>query len=299
VAKRAVQVDASLQDWQGALPLIVQTDAAAEQSFEEEMYLPFEPATPGATGGLAIGYVAADDDNFYFAAKIADDSPHAGSPRFATRDEDADFYPAVSYTKRDERTIEYRWPEGVRRFSYRRWPMIPSSMPQQSLDNALLAFNAIPPAEKDWQTHLPGRFPKFIWYKTTDYEYALNHVAAEFGGGSEIWRLLSPGMPFKHFFPRQPKHALEGAVHEGRLAVRYEGGWRIVECAIPWKEIPHVKALRDAGQTVKFNFRVNHSTRGADLTLSTQRSAAEGLSHSFHPNWIRQWPNELEFGFEP
>jgi hypothetical protein len=44
---------------------------------------------------------------------------------------------------------------------------------------------------------------------------------------------------------------------------------------------------------------VNHSTRGADLTLSTQRSAAEGLSHSFHPNWIRQWPNELEFGFEP
>jgi hypothetical protein len=299
VAKRTVQVDASLEDWQGALPFIVRTDAAAEQSFEEEMYLPFEQATPGATGGLAIGYVAADDDNFYFAAKIADDSPHAGSPRFATRDEDADFYPAVSYTQRDERTIEHRWPEGVRRFSYRRWPMIPSSMPQQSLDNVLLAFNAIPPAEKDWQTHLPGRFPKFIWYKTTDYEYALNHVAAEFGGGSEIWRLLSPGMPFKHFFPRQPKHALEGAVHEGRLAVRYEAGWRIVECAIPWKEIPHVKALRNAGQTVKFNFRVNHSTRGADLTLSTQRSAAEGLSHSFHPNWIRQWPNELEFGFEP
>ena len=247
---------------------------------------------------MAIGYVAADDDNFYFAAKIADDSPHPGSPRFATRDEDADFYPEVSYTKRDGQTIEYRWPEGVRRFSYRRWPMIPSSMPQQSLDNVLLAFNAIPPAEKDWETHLPGRFPKFIWYKTTDYEYALNHVAAEFGGGSEIWRLLAPGMPFKHFFPRQPKHALEGAVQEGRLEVRYEGGWRFVECAIPWKEIPHVKALRDAGRTVKFNFRVNHNTRGADLMLSMQRSAAEGLSHSFHPNWIRQWPNEMEFGFE-
>ena len=299
VAKRTVQVDGSLADWQGVLPLIVRNDAAAEQSFEEKMYLPFEQAAPTAAGGLAIGFAAADDDNFYFAAKIADDSPHPGSPRFATRDEDADFYPEVSYTTRDGQTIEYRWPAGVRRFSYRRWPMIPSGMPQQSLDNVLIAFNAIPPAEKDWQTHLPGRFPKFIWYQTTDYEYALNHVADAYGGGSEIWRLLAPGLPFKHFFPRQPKHALEGAVRDGRLAVRYEGGWRIVECAIPWSEIPHVKALRDAGRTVKFNFRVNHSTRAADLVLSMQRSAAEGLSHSFHPNWIRQWPNELEFGFEP
>jgi len=186
----------------------------------------------------------------------------------------------------------------VRRFSYRRWPMIPSGMPQQPLDNVLLAFNAIPLAQKDWQTHLPGRFPKFIWYKTTDYEYALNQVDAEAGGGTEIWRLLAPGMPFKHFFPRQPKHALEGPVRDGRLAVRYDGGWRMVECAIPWSEIPDVKSLRDAGQTVKFNFRVNHSARGADLTLSMQRSAAEGISHSFHPNWLRQWPNELEFGFE-
>ena len=59
------------------------------------------------------------------------------------------------------------------------------------------------------------------------------------------------------------------------------------------------QALRDAGRTVKFSCRVNHRPRGADLTLSQQRSAAEGLSHSFHPNWICQWPNKLEFGFEP
>lgn len=298
IAKRTVHVDGSLADWGDTLPQILQTDAATEQSFEEKMYLPFEKAAPSESGGLAIGYVAADDEYFYFAAKIADDNSHPGSPRFETWDEDADFYPEVSQTEQDGRTIDYRWPAGVRRFSYRRWPMIPSGMPQQPLDNVLLAFNALPPAEKDWQTHVPGRFPKFIWYKTTDYEYALNHVAAAYGGGTEIWRLLAPGMPFKHFFPRQPKHALEGAVRDGRLAVRYEGGWRIVECAIPWAEIPHVQTLRDAGQTVKFNFRVNHSTRGADLMLSMQRSAAEGLSHSFHPNWIRQWPNELEFGFE-
>lgn len=298
ISKQTVRVDGQLDDWTGALPQIIRTDAAAEQSFEEKMYLPFEKAVAGPAGGLAIGYVAADDQNFYFAAKIADHSPHRGTQRFAARDEDADFYPEVSFTRRDGQTIEYRWPEGVRRFSYRRWPAIPSTMPQASFDNVLLAFNALPPAEKDWLTHLPGRFPGFIWRQTTDYEYALNQVAAQFGGGTEIWRLLAPGMPYKHFFPRQPRHPLEGAVTAGQLVVRYDAGWRVVECAIPWSEIPHVKALRDAGGTVKFNFKVNHDSRAAALMLSMHRSAAEGISHSFHPNWIRQWPNELEFGFE-
>jgi hypothetical protein len=54
----------------------------------------------------------------------------------------------------------------------------------------------------------------------------------------------------------------------------------------------------DAGRTIHFNFKVNDSARSPDLMLSMDRRAAEGLSHSFHPNWIRQWPNELEFGSE-
>ena len=298
ISRKTIHVDGQLDDWKGALPQTVRTEAAAEQSFEEKMYLPFEKAAPGKTGGLAIGYVGADDRFFYFAAKISDDSPHAGTRRFATRDEDADFYPEVSFTRRDGKTVEYRWPAGVPRFSYRRWPAIPSAMPQASFDNVLLAFNAIRPMEKDWLTHLPGRFPGFIWRQTTDYEYALNQVADKFGGGTEIWRLLAPGMPYKHFFPRQPKHPLEGAVNGAQLVVRYEAGWRIVECAIPWSEIPRVKARRDAGQTVKINFKVNDDRRSPDLMLSMNRSAAEGISHSFHPNWIRQWPNEIEFGFE-
>jgi hypothetical protein len=298
ISRRTIKVDGQLEDWAGTLPQTIRTDASAEQSFEEKMYLPFDKSAPGKAGGLAIGYVAADDQNFYFAARIADDSPHPGTQRFAKWDEDADYYPAVSYSNRGGKTAEYKWPEGVRRFSYRCWPMIPSGMPQQSFDNVLIAFNAIPLAEKDWQVCLPGRFPKFIWHKSTDYEYALNKVADEYGGGTEIWRLLAPGMPFKHFFPRQPKHPLEGAVQNGQLAVRYEQGWRIVECAIPWSEIPHVKALRDAGGPVKFNFKVNDNARSPDLMLAMRRSAAEGISHSFHPNWIRQWPNEVEFGFE-
>jgi hypothetical protein len=317
IARRTIQVDGRLDDWRGVLPQIVRADDAAEPSFEEAMWLPFAQVKAAQTGGLAVGYLAHDDDCFYFAAKIADDTPHAGTVRFETRDEDADFYPAVSYSRvpdssagkrrRDagaaaepaERLVEHVWPAGVRRFSYRRWPLIPSSMPQQLFDNVLIGFNAIPLGEDGWLSHLPGRMPKFVWYKTTDYEYALNKVAEPHGGGTEIWRLLAPGMPYKHFFPRQPKHPQEGPVKNGRLAVRYEGGWRLVECALPWSEIPHVKQLRDAGRPVKFSFRVNHETRRPDLDLALGRSAAEGISHAFHPNWVRSGPNELAFGWEP
>ena len=63
-----------------------------------------------------------------------------------------------------------------------------ASMPQIARDNVLIAFNAIPMDEDGWQTHLPGRMPKFVWYKTTDYEFALNKVDDNYGGGTEIWR---------------------------------------------------------------------------------------------------------------
>lgn len=308
IIRRTIRVDGNLDDWEDAVPQPIEVTGPAGPSFTEAMLFPFAEFGLQQVEGLAVGYVAHDDDYFYFAAKIADDTPQDGTKRFATRDPDADFYPAVSYEPVDDRgrqvdfgtqqkLIEHRWPEGVRRFSYRRWPDIPSSMPQNARDNVLIAFNAIPLGQDGWESHLPGRMPKFVWYKTTDYEFALNKIAKEDGGGVEIWRQWLPGMTYKHFYPRQPKSAKEGPA-QGKLEIRYVPGTRIVECALPWSEIPHVKALRDGGQTVKFSFRVNHETRGPDMELSRGRSAAEGLSPSFHPNWVPQWPNELEFGFE-
>ncbi len=37
---------------------------------------------------------------------------------------------------------------------------------------------------------------------------------------------------------------------------------------MPWKEIPHVRALLEAGKGVKFSFRVNHDDRAAALELA-------------------------------
>lgn len=71
VSRKTPRIDGQLDDWVGALPQVVGTDAARETSFEERMYLPFEKVAPGKSGGLAIGYTAADDQCFYFVAKIA------------------------------------------------------------------------------------------------------------------------------------------------------------------------------------------------------------------------------------
>ncbi len=297
IGRRTITVDGQLDDWRGALPQTIDARGPGGPSFAEAMWLPFQTFEAGKASGIAVAYLAADDRFFYFAAKIADDTPHPGTVRHATCDDSRYFYPEVSYSiDREGKRVEHRWPEGVRRFSYRRGPDLPSGPP--AFDNVLIAFNAIPLGQDGWLAHLPGRMPKFSVYKSTDYQYALNKVADAFGGGTEIWRLECPGMVRKHFYPRQPKHPKEGAVRGGKLAIVYAEGTRIVECAIPWAEIPHVQALRDAGKPVKLSFRVNHNTRGPVMELARDRSAAEGLSHSFHPDWSQHWPNELAFAFE-
>jgi hypothetical protein len=66
-------------------------------------------------------------------------------------------------------------------------------------DNVQIAFNVL--EKKPWLPYPTGTMPHFITYWDTDYEYALNNVAPQFGGGVEIWRLLAPGIPVKSFFP--------------------------------------------------------------------------------------------------
>ncbi|HEV7299848.1 MAG TPA: hypothetical protein VGN72_10820 [Tepidisphaeraceae bacterium] len=204
----------------------------------------------------------------------------------------------IALTKVEAMT-EHRWPENVRRFSYRKRPELPSSDGSVRLDNVLIGFNPIPTGEDGWLAHLPGRPPKLTVYKSTDYEYALNKVADEHGGGTEVWRLEVPGMPRKHFYPRQPAHAKDGPVSAARLAIAHDGGTRYVEAAIPWAEIPHVRERMQRSEPLKFSFRVNNDAGGPDMELSMRRSIAEGMSRSFHPDWATHWPNELEFGWEP
>lgn len=194
--------------------------------------------------------------------------------------------------------VALAWPDGVRRFTYRKQPTLPDGTVGTRFDNILIAFNVIPQGEDGLEAAAPGTMPGYIGYKCTDYEYALNPVAEEYGGGTEIWRMLAPGLPRKHFYPRQGKAAGEGAVEDGKLVIRRDGNTLFYECAIPMSEIPDVRKAIDSGEPIKFSFRVNDDTSGACMELAKGRSVAKRNSRAFHPDWKEHWSNEVGFGVE-
>ena len=210
-----------------------------------------------------------------------------GLPRFETRNDDDYFYPDKVLSKGQELT----WPSGVRHYSYRKDFEIPSG---NGKHNVQIAFNVIPPEKKDHLQYPPGTMPRFCTYFDTDYEFALNQVGEQFGGGTEIFCLQRPGMVRKHFFPRQPHAEVDGGPVKGnaRLVVKEN----VVECAIPWSEMPEVKRRIEAGQTVKSSFRVNNG--GSAFELAAGRSVSKDNCFAFHNDWSTHWANELEFGFE-
>lgn len=282
IARRQIKVDGDRSDWQDALP-----QTAAQQvgtSVTEMAYLPFVEWKQGAATGKVTAWVAADDDFFYFAAEVP---KMEGMPRFETRDDDSYFYPE----KVRDGEKELTWPKGVRRFSYVKDFEVPSGNGKY---NVQIAFNAIPVEKEPWLPFPDGTMPRFCAYLDTDYEFALNKVADEFGGGTEIFCLQRPGMPRKHFFPRQPKSAIDGGPVKGQAKLVVNGNF--LECSLPWSVIPDVKNRLDTDQTIKFTFRVNQGNNAFELAAG--RSISKENPFSFHNDWTTHWANELEFTLE-
>ncbi len=191
---------------------------------------------------------------------------------------------------------ELTWPKNVRRFSYRKDPELPSGN-FANHDNIQIAFNVLNEEQKELYPYPAGTMKGYTNYQCTDYEYALNPVAAKYGGGTEIWRLRSPGMPHKHFFPRQGVSPQDGPVKNAQLVIIHTGNTRIVEAAIPWSEIPHVKKRVDTRQPIRFSFRVNDNKSNDCMELSKERSVSK-INGSFMVDWKLHWANELEFSVE-
>ncbi len=302
ISKKTITVDGNLDDWKDVLPQPIRSTPGSGKNLTEKAWLPFAKFEDFGGQGVASGFMAYDEKFFYFASKIADSTPYEGNIRFATRDEDADFYPETSYRVEEnptthviERKETLHWPSGVRRYSYRRDPALPSG---DGTDNVQIGFNVLPVEQTDWLPYSHGTMPHFMLYKTTDYEYVLNSVAPQYGGGTELWRLAAPGVPRKHYYPRQPKASKDGGpVEGGKLVMRRDGNTRIVECAIPWSEIPDVKKRLDADQPIKFTFRVNDN-KGPSYELNTDRSVSKVVNYSLHNLWATSWATETEFAFE-
>jgi len=125
-----------------------------------------------------------------------------------------------------------------------------------------------------------------------DYEYA---AYACTDGGTELWRILAPGVPRGHHYPRQPRATYDqGPVAAGKLAVRRDGKTTVYEIALPWAELKldavawKSLGLRpwrpEPGQTFGFLFRVNNN-KGPALVFGADKSATKTNGLSLHPYW--------------
>ncbi|HUU35219.1 MAG TPA: hypothetical protein VMW48_14235, partial [Vicinamibacterales bacterium] len=114
----------------------------------------------------------------------------------------------------------------------------------------------------------------------TDYEYS---VYACPDGKSELWRLLAPGVPRGHYYPRQPRAKMDQcAVAKSRHAVKREGTIIIYEAAIPWAELKQWKPK--AGQTFGCTFRIGNN-KGPSINFGANKSAVKTNGLSLHPYW--------------
>jgi hypothetical protein len=114
----------------------------------------------------------------------------------------------------------------------------------------------------------------------TDYEYAAYACA---DGGAELWRLLAPGMPRAHHYPRQPRARFDqGVVPGGQCVVRREGKVTAYELAIPWTELS--RWIPRAGQTFGFTFRINNN-QGPALLFGAGKSVTKSNGLTLHPYW--------------
>ena len=97
IAKRTITVDGRLDDWQGVIPQEIRFSGAQQASLTEKAWLPFQQFDESVKQGFAVAYLAYDATNFYFAAKVADPTPDAGTLRFEKRPDDEFFYPPTAY----------------------------------------------------------------------------------------------------------------------------------------------------------------------------------------------------------
>jgi hypothetical protein len=281
IARRTIHVDGDLSEWSGVVPQNVGPGQHVGASKTEMAYLPFREWKPGSNTGTAKAYLAADPACFYFAAMVS--TGFQPTVRFETRDDDQYFYPPAVTDHGKTLT----WPNDVRRFSYGKNYDLPSG---NGKFNVQIAFNVLPPKKKHLLEYPVGTMPRYMVYQDTDYEYALNQCD---DGGTEVFCLARPGAPRKHFYPRQPKATIDGGpVKEAKLVIKADA----LECSIPWSDMPEVKQRLDAGQSIKFSFRVNAGRDAYELAV--ERSVSKENPLAFHNDFATHWASELEFGLE-
>ena len=190
---------------------------------------------------------------------------------------------------------EHDWPADIRRYSYRKRPDLPAG---DKHDNVQIAFNVLPNDKKPDLMNPEGTMPKYEVYPDTDYEYALNPVAAAYGGGTEVWRLRMPRNAAQAFLPPPARPKFDGAVKDAQLV---ETGMATPGLSKrPFRGLKFLKSKSALMPGKRSSSASGSTTTGARPMnwLATDRSVSKTNFLSFHNDFATHWSNELEFKFE-
>jgi len=290
--KGSKSIDGNLDDWK-AVPGI--TLAAGKEKVDiaqllREPWLALKEKEPD--GSFAELKLAWDESFLYIAAMVNDPTPQTDKLRMETRDDNLFFHSAADDTlpyykdflaKRPGRSFaEVPW-------VYAKRPWTPQVVPwggdrlQFGIDTDPPYEPSEPSAKLNWHDLSPttDRVPYgFHAVPDTDYEYSL-YLCQD--GKSECWRLLAPGVPRMHDFPRCPRGAhATGVVRGARHVVRQDGKVRIYELAIPKAELADLHLA--AGTTFGFVFRVGNND-GPNIDYATDKAVTKVNGLSLHPYW--------------
>ncbi len=286
--KRTPKIDGDLSDWDGIPGMIVagKVQGVNEDELARRPWLRLEELPKGTL--FAELKMAWDDDYLYVAARVNDATPQDDKVRMETRDDESYFHSAESDQQEPWKTWLEKHAPGQ---SFAQVPYIYKKKPFDNAytgDQLQLAFNTTPGyrdlapvAEVPWGFHA---------VPDTDYEFSA-YLCAD--GGSELWNLLSPGMPRIHDWPRQPRGRITTNPTPGsRHVVRQDGDTRIYEIAIPRDRIADLKL--EAGSTFKLVFFVGNN-QGPTATFGANKAVTRENGLTMKPYWSTSPSADVEW----
>lgn len=284
-------IDGNLDDWND-VPGVMMIAGVQKAEIAEMLRRPWlELKDLMPDGSFAEFKLAWDENYLYVAARVNDKTSQTESPPMTGRNEDLYFHTANSDQASPYKEFISKFPG--RSFAevpyvYRHNPEIPGTPDLPIIhfrrDRLQIALDV----SDDWHDLAPttDKVPYgFHAVPDADYEYALYPCR---DGRSELWRLLAPGVPRIHDYPRQPRgKRTTGPVPNAKHVVKREGNIYIYEMAIPKEELAELKL--QPGTIFGLMVRAGNSD-GPNIDYGTDKAVTKINGLTLHPYWERS-PN--------
>lgn len=281
------KIDGNLDEWKDTpgVSVVAGVQPAEQTELLRRPWLDLKTQKPN--GNFAEFKLAWDNDFLYVAARVHDKTLPPSSPRMAGRDEDFYFHNATSDQREPYQTFLAKFPGR----SFAEVPYVYRDSPERprSPDLPVIHFrrdrlHVALDVTAHWHDLAPrtDRVPYgFHAVSDTDYEYALYACR----GGSELWRLLAPGVPRRHDFPRTGSGPrTTGPVAGAKHVVRRQGQGYVYEMAVPRAELAELKLA--AGTTFGLMLRAGNDS-GPHVDLGVNKAATKLNGLTLHPYWER------------